>query len=116
MEDNIYDLIVETFKKGMHIPLIRRGKYYTFIEISTTVVNNITYDNAIHYRISKVNTKKITKLFIELTYEYYFKSADNSFPSRKWYESHEILKYEYKSRPCNYSVVQGLIYTAIKNK
>ena len=105
---NIYDLIVEKFEHGMDIPLIRNGKYYTFIEVSTTSVNGVFYDRAIHYRISDVNTKRITALFIELTYEYYIEHK-SIFPSRKWYESHEILKYEYKSRPCNYSVVQGLI-------
>lgn len=112
---NIYDLIVETFKEGMNIPLIREGKYYTFIEISTTVINKIKYDNAIHYRISEMNTKKITKVFIELTYEYYINSSNNSFPNRSWYESHKLLKYEYKSRPCNYSVVKGLINTVLEN-
>ncbi len=111
--EKIYDLIIRKFKQGMEIPLMRKGKYYTFIETTTTIVNEIFYDRSIHYRISDVNTKKITSLFIELTYEYYVQHKD-TFPSRGWYEAHEILKYEYKSRPCNYSVVQGLINTISK--
>ena len=104
----IYDLIIQKFRKGMEIPLIRNGRYYTFIETSTTNVDRVFYDRAIHYRINNINTKKITALFIELTYEYYIQNQ-NIYPSRNWYETHEILKYEYKSRPCNYSVAQGLI-------
>lgn len=105
--ENIYNLVVETFREGMKIPLIRKGKYYTFIETSTTRVNGVFYDKAIHYRISDINTKKITSLFIELTCKYYIE--ENTFPSRNWYETHKVLKYEYKSRLCNCSVAQGLI-------
>ena len=111
--ENIYKLIIETFGQGMEIPLIRREKSYIFIGTSTTIVNKIFYDRAIHYRISNVNSKKITALFIDLTYEYYIHN-NNNFPSRDWYEAHEILKHEYKSRPCNYSVVQGLINLVLK--
>mgnify|MGYP005850281703 CR=1 FL=1 len=110
--EKIYDLVIRKFIKEMEIPLIRNGKYYTFIETSTTNVNGIFYDRAIYYRISNINAKKITALFIELTYEYYVQHK-NTYPSRNWYEAHEILKYEYKSRPCNYSVAQGLINTVL---
>lgn len=112
--ESIYDLIIETYTEGMHIPLIKRGKYYTFIEVSTTKINDIFYNRAIHYRISKENTKKITSVFIELTYRYYVENK-SVFPNRNWYKIHPELKDEYKSRPCNYSVAQGLIKVAIKN-
>ncbi|GGC86663.1 hypothetical protein GCM10011508_12400 [Flavobacterium lutivivi] len=111
--EKIYDLIIQKLKQGMEIPLIRKGKYYTFIETTTTIVNKIFYDRAIHYRISNFNSKKITALFIDLTYEYYINNK-KKFPPRDWYEVHEILKHEYKSRPCNYSVVQGLINLVLK--
>ena len=107
MED-IYESIVETFNEGMHIPLIRDGKYYTFIGTEVTTVNGVDHVDAIHYRISATNTKRITHQFIELTYKFY-QDNNNEFPNVDWYINHELLKYEYKSRPCNKSVARGLI-------
>lgn len=109
---NIYDLIVEIYKEGMKISLMRKDDFYTYIKTSNTKINGIVYERAIHYRISKANTKRISHLFIESTYNYY-KNNNNTFPIRKWYETHEILKYEYKARPCNYSVAQSLIKKAL---
>lgn len=114
MEDNIYGLIIETFEEGMHIPLIGNGNYNIYIGISNTTVNGVFFPNAIHYRISDISTKKITSLFIELTYGYYIQN-NNTFPPRGWYINHDELNYEYKTRGCNYAVVQGLINTVLGN-
>lgn len=110
MMNNIYDLIVETFREGMHIPLIRDGRFYIYIGIVNTRVNNVLF-NAIEYKISEHNSKKITRQFIELTYEYLLQT--NDYPDRNWYINHPILCLEFKSRPCNKSVAKGLIETVI---
>ena len=113
MENNIYDMIIETFEEGMHIPLIRNGKFYIYIGISNTTINRVFFPKAIHYRISDKSTKRISSLFIELTYEYYIQNI--AYPNRNWYLEHPELNHEYVSRKCNYSVVQGLINTVIEN-
>ena len=111
--NNIYDLIIETFEEGMHIPLIGNGNFNIYIGISNTTVNGIFYPNAIHYRISEVSTKRITSLFIELTYDYYIEH--NVFPGREWYAGNNQLQHEYITRGCNYAVVKGLINTVLNN-
>ena len=107
MENNIYDMIIETFKEGMHIPLIRNGKFYIYIGISNTTINGVFFPNAIHYKISDNSTKRITSQFIELTYQYLLQN--NDYPNRNWYINHPILNLEFNSRPCNKSVARGLI-------
>jgi hypothetical protein len=113
MEDNIFMLITQTFNEGMRIPLITVGRFYTYLGVSNTVINNELYFDAIHYRINQNNSKRITRLFIELTYQYYIQN--NDYPSRNWYIQHEHLSYEYASRKCNYSIVQGLINIVLHN-
>ena len=110
MEDNIYDLIIETFQEEMHIPLLRNGRFYIYIGVALTRINNIPF-NAIQYKISDYNSKRISRNFIELTYEYLLQN--NGYPDRNWYINHPILYLEFKSRPCNKSVARGLIETVI---
>lgn len=112
---SIYDLIVERFEKGMNIPLIERGND-VYLGTSKTYFRGKKRDlDAIQYEIG-VNgqKKKVTRNFIELTYKYMDK---NKFPDRSWYENNidELIKFEYKTRPCNYSVAQGLIKVALKS-
>lgn len=104
----IYNSVITTFKKGDKIPLLTNGKFDTYIGITSTKVNGILYEKAVLYKISTTNKKCITSKFIELTYHYYLEN-NKCFPNRDWYRNHKDLKHEYKSRPCNYSVVQGLI-------
>ena len=109
----IYNSVATTFNKGDKIPLISKEKFDVYIETTSTKVNGIFYEKAILYEISVTNKKCITSKFIELTYNYYLNN-NNSFPNRDWYSNHKILKHEYKSRPCNYAVVQGLIAVTLK--
>jgi hypothetical protein len=108
MEDNIFDLIIESFEEGMNIPLIRNGKFYIYIGVNVTRINNISF-NSIQYKISEHNSKRITRQFIELTYEYLLQN--NNYPNRNWYVNHPTLYLELKSRPCNKTVARGLIET-----
>ena len=107
MENNIYDMIIETFEEGIHIPLIRNGNFYTYIGVAVTRINNIPFENAVKYEINENNSKRITSQFIELTYQYFLQN--NDYPNRNWYINHPILNLEFKSRPCNKSVARGLI-------
>lgn len=109
MENTIYDLIVERFEHGMHIPLIRDGRFYVYIGVSSTIVINVLHQDAIHYKISEISSKRITRQFIELTYKYLLEKG--VYPDRNWYVNHPILYLEFKSRPCNKSVARGLIET-----
>lgn len=83
--------------------------------ITSTKVNRENFENAILFEISPNNRKRITSAFIELTYKYYSEN-NNCFPNRDWYKNHDVLKHEYKSRPCNYAVAQGLINEIVKTQ
>ena len=112
---NIYDEIIKKFKNGDKIPLLTNGKFDIYIETTSTKVNGIFYEKAILFEISVTNKKRITSEFIELTYQYYIKN-NKCFPNRDWYINHNDLNYEYKSRPCNYAVAQGLINQTLNTK
>lgn len=109
----IYNSVITTFNKGDRIPLLTNKKFDIYIESTSTTINGILYEKAILFKISSSNKKRITSKFIELTYDYFINN-NNCFPSREWYRNHNLLKHEYKSRPCNYSVVQGLIKLTLK--
>ena len=111
----IYNLIIKNFKEGDKIPLLTSNLSDVYLGTSPTKVNGQLHENAILFKISETIKKRITSEFIELTYQY-FEENNKSFPNREWYKTHEKLSYEYNSRPCNYSVVQGLIMEAIKKK
>lgn len=112
---NIYNEITKKFKNGDKIPLLTNGRFDTYLETTSTKVNGKFYEKAILYKISATNKKCITSKFIELTYDYYINN-NYCFPNRDWYRNHDLLKYEDKSRPCNYSIVQGLIKVTLKPK
>jgi len=105
---NIFNEITNKFKNGDKIPLLTKGRFDTYIDVTSTRVNGILNENAIQFKISETNKKRITSKFIELTYDYYINNK-NCFPNRDWYENHDSLQHEYKARPCNYAVAQGLI-------
>lgn len=111
---NIFNEIKNKFKNGDKIPLLTNGKYDTYIGITSTRVNGEYFENAILFEISETNKKRITSEFIQLTYDYY-KNNNDCFPSREWYKNNNQLSHEYKSRPCNYAVAQGLINELFKN-
>lgn len=110
---DIYRLITKNFKNQDKIPLLTKDNYDTYLGTTTTRVNGQFYENAVEFEISDTNRKRITSVFIELTYEYYIKN-NKRFPNREWYKTHKELSSEYQSRPCNYSVARGLINETLK--
>ena len=116
--DSIYEAIIETFKRGMEIPLIEGG-FDVYLESSQTYFRDnpdVVYD-AIHYELGKNGSKKrVTRHFIELTYKYYINNSFK-FPNRNWYKNHpnELMKFEQETRGCNFSVTRGLIEIVLKN-
>jgi hypothetical protein len=112
---NIYNEVTKKFKREDKIPLLTKGKSDTYIGTTSTKVNGKNFENAILFEISATNKKRITSEFIQLTYDYY-KNNNNCFPKRDWYRVHNQLSHEYKSRPCNYAVAQGLIIEILKTK
>ena len=111
---NIFNEITNKFKNGDKIHLLTKGKFDTYRGITSTKVNGENFENAILFEISATNKKRITSVFIQLTYDYY-KNSNNCFPSRDWYRNQSKLSHEYKSRPCNYAVAQGLINEILQN-
>ena len=97
---NIYNEVTKKFKREDKIPLLTKGKSDTYIGTTSTKVNGKNFENAILFEISATNKKRITSEFIQLTYDYYIDNNYN-FPNREWYKNHDLLKHEYKSRPCN---------------
>lgn len=111
----IYNEMTKKFREGDKIPLLTKGKSYTYIGTSSTKVNGKNFENAILFEISATNKKRITSEFIQLTHDYY-KNNNNCYTNRDWYKNHDLLKREYNSRPCNYLVSQGLINEILKTK
>lgn len=99
-----FDVVINSLLVDPQIPLIRGG-YDTFIEASNTRINGMLIKNAIHYRISDTNSKRVTFNLIYSIYDYY--QIHGTFPSKNFL----ILKHmhELKSRPCNYSVALGIV-------
>lgn len=110
---DIYKLIIKNFNDQDKIPLLTQNKYDIYLCTSSTKVNGQFHKEAISFEISKTNKKRITSQFIQLTYKYYEENK-KSFPKREWYRTHKELSNEYKSRPCNYAVAQGLINETLK--
>jgi len=112
---NMYDGIIKNFKRGDKIPLLTKGKSHIYRGVTSTKVNGENFENAILFEISATNKKRITSEFIQLTYQYYSEN-NKCFPNRDWYRNHTKLSDEYKSRPCNYAVAQGLINEILKTQ
>lgn len=94
-----FDQIIQSLHNDPIIPLLQGGNY-TFIEPSSTRINGITFENAIHYRISATNSKRVTFEFIRSVYDFYL--LNNTFPTRA--EMMALFPHELCSRPCNYSI------------
>ena len=106
MEENIFEEILQNIELEVQIPLSRPNHFYTYLGESVTTIQG-KRKNAIHYRISRNNTKRISSQFIESTYRYLIEN--NNYPNRGWYLNHQELGFEFASRPCNKSVAKGLI-------
>jgi hypothetical protein len=99
-----FDDINQTLNNDPILPLLQGGNY-TFIEPSSTRINGITFENAIHYRISDTNSKRVTFELIRAVYDFHL--SNNAFPTRA--ESMQLFPDELRSRPCNYSVAVSIV-------
>lgn len=99
-----FDDINQTLNNDPILPLIQGGNY-TFIESSSTRINGITFTNAIHYRISDTNSKRVTFELIRAVYDFHL--LNNAFPTRA--ELMQLFTDEIRSRPCNYSVAVSIV-------
>ena len=104
-----FDDINQTLNNDPILPLLQGGNY-TFIEPSSTRINGITFENAIHYRISATKSKRVTFEFIRAVYDFYI--LNNAFPTRV--ELMQLFPLELVSRPCNYSVALAIVSRFIK--
>ncbi len=104
MIENIFQTILDHFREGQPIQLMRSNKNYHYIGVSTTRINHIQYQS-VTYKISEKNSKRVTKDLIEAVYKYYLQ--DGNYPDINCYK--ENFLNEIKSRPCNKSVCQWLI-------
>jgi len=98
------DDINHTLNNDPILPLLQGGNY-TFIEPSSTRINGITFENALHYRISDTNSKRVTFELILAVYDFHL--LNNAFPTRV--ELMQLFPYELRSRPCNYSVAVSIV-------
>lgn len=99
-----FDQIIQSLNDEPIIPLLQGGNY-TLIEPSSTRINGITFENAIHYRISATNSKRVTFEFIRSVYDFYL--LNNTFPTRA--EMMSLFPHELCSRPCNYAVALAIV-------
>lgn len=99
-----FEDVIASLEKNPEIPLIRGG-FDTFIGAALTKIKGNLIENAIHYRISDTNSKRVTFDLIQDIYAYY--QIYGSFPSKDILNQSHI--HELKSRPCNYSVACGIV-------
>ncbi|MEN9742295.1 MAG: hypothetical protein RLZZ65_100 [Bacteroidota bacterium] len=99
-----YQAILESLRLNQVMHL-KSGGLYLFIAPSSTKINGVLFDQAIHYRISDSNTKHVTFQFIRMVYNFY--RENKSFPSRSYLR--EQLPHELCPIPCNYSVAIAIV-------
>lgn len=104
-----FDVVINSLIDDPQIPLIRGG-YDTFIEACDTKIDGKLIKNAIHYRISETNSKRVTFNLICSIYDYY--QIHGTLPSKNFLNNIHI--HELKSRPCNYSVALGIVRRFVK--
>lgn len=99
-----FEDVIASLEKNPEIPLIRGG-FNTYIGAAQTKIKGIVVENAIHYRISETNSKKVTFNLIQEIYSYY--RLYGTFPSKAILNQSHIN--ELNSQPCNYSVACGIV-------
>jgi hypothetical protein len=105
-----FEQLIQSLRHNSDIPTIR-GRNYTFIEHSPTRINGILFEQSIHYRISDINSKRITFNLIESVYEHY--QLNNELPTRA--QVNDFYPKELASRPCNYSVACSIVNRFVKS-
>lgn len=104
-----FDQVIQSLRHNSNIPTIRR-RNYTFIEHAPTRINGILFEQSIHYRISDINSKRITFNLIQSVYEHH--QLNNEFPTRV--QVNVSFSRELASRPCNYSVALSIVRRFVK--
>ncbi len=91
--------VINSLENNRDIPLLN-GNNYHFIEASSTRINGENFQNAIHYRISERNSKRITFELINAVYVHLLNSS--RLPTKATIRT--LFHHELCSRPCNYTV------------
>ncbi len=99
-----FDLILQSLEADPILTLLH-GSQYEFITRSSTKINGRVIANAIHYRISDTNSKRVTFELIRAVYDFYL--LNNVIPTRA--EMMLLFPFELCSRPCNYSVAVAIV-------
>lgn len=66
--------VIRSLENNRAIPLLN-GNHYFFIEVSSTRINGVLFQNAIHYRISDSNSKRITFELIDAVFLHLLNSS-----------------------------------------
>lgn len=91
--------VINSLENNRDIPLLN-GNHYHYIEVSSTRINGQHFQNAIHYRISDRNSKRITFELINAVYVHLLNSG--RLPTKATMCT--LFHHELCSRPCNYTV------------
>lgn len=104
--------VLGLIEQNLQINLLRGGSYQFIVPTeTTTTVNGIFFPQAFHYRISPIDTKKITIEFIHFMYQHRMQTG--IIPSRAIMR--EQFPHEFCPRPCNYSVGINIIERLIND-
>jgi hypothetical protein len=101
--------VIVSLENNRVIPLLN-GNQYDFIEESSTRINGFFFKNAIHYRISDRNSKRITFELINAVYLHLLNSG--ILPTKATMCT--LFHHELCSRPCNYTVACSIAQRFIK--
>jgi hypothetical protein len=104
-----FELILQSLETDPILTLLH-GSQYEFITRSSTNINGRVIANAIHYRISDTNSKRVTFELIRAVYDFHL--LNNAFPTRV--ELTQLFPLELGPRPCNYSVALAIVSRFIK--
>jgi hypothetical protein len=103
--------VLVLIEQNLEINLLRGGSYQFIVPTeTTTTVNGILFPRAFHYRISPIETKKITIEFIHFMYQHSIQTGTT--PSRAIMR--EQFPHEFCPRPCNYSVAINIVDRLIR--
>lgn len=104
--EEFYQRVSGLIQQNHQINLLRGGSYQFIVPTeTTTTVNGFLFPRAFHYRISPIETKKITVEFIHFMYQHRLQNV--SIPSRAIMR--EQFPHEFCPRPCNYSVAINIV-------
>ena len=94
-----FNKVIHSLQENPRIPLFRGGEYI-FIEATSTRINGVLFENAIHYRLSDSNSKRVTYELIDVVFLHLRNSG--RLPTKATILT--LFNYELTSRPCNYTI------------